>query len=122
MEEVFRTLINGKNSSDKINLLGSDVIELISAIKNFRTTIDNFFLIVMALCVFLMQCGFALLEAGSVRIKNTTNILLKNLLDSRKSLIYILPIKQMLLCKHVIWFFLYYLLSIFLNLNSDFIT
>ena len=29
-----------------------------------------------------LQCGFALLEAGSVRTKNTKNILLKNLLDA----------------------------------------
>lgn len=35
--------------------------------------------------VTVMQCGFAFLEAGSVRAKNCTNILTKNVLDSRKS-------------------------------------
>ena len=29
-----------------------------------------------------MQCGFALLEAGSVRLKNTKNILLKNVVNT----------------------------------------
>ncbi|KAI0566183.1 Ammonium Transporter [Gracilaria domingensis] len=32
--------------------------------------------------VFLMQCGFAMLTAGSVRTKNTKNVLLKNVLDA----------------------------------------
>ncbi|MDR1093757.1 MAG: ammonium transporter [Clostridiales bacterium] len=31
--------------------------------------------------VFLMQCGFAVLEAGLTRVKNTGNILMKNLMD-----------------------------------------
>lgn len=35
-----------------------------------------------AIFIFLMQLGFSLLEAGTVRFKNTRNIMLKNVLDT----------------------------------------
>ena len=48
----------------------------------FKADVDMWYLVVMGVLVFFMQSGFALLEAGSVRAKNTKNILMKNLLDA----------------------------------------
>jgi Amt family ammonium transporter len=43
---------------------------------------DTFYLIWAGVLVFFMQCGFAMIESGSIRSKNTKNILIKNLLDA----------------------------------------
>lgn len=44
--------------------------------------VNTFFLIYAASLVFFMQAGFAMLCAGSVRLKNLQNSMLKNLLDA----------------------------------------
>lgn len=52
--------------------------ELIAA----HTSLDVLFVLISAYLVFFMQAGFAMLTAGSVRTKNTKNVLLKNMLDA----------------------------------------
>jgi len=49
---------------------------------DFTQDVNTWYLCIMGFLVFFMQAGFALLEAGSVRAKNTKNILMKNLLDA----------------------------------------
>ncbi|EMS52137.1 Ammonium transporter 1 member 2 [Triticum urartu] len=46
------------------------------------TAIDSTYLLFSAYLVFAMQLGFAMLCAGSVRAKNTMNIMLTNVLDA----------------------------------------
>jgi Amt family ammonium transporter len=43
--------------------------------------LDNIFIFVAAVLVFLMQPGFALVEAGLTRAKNASNIMMKNIMD-----------------------------------------
>ncbi|KDP33351.1 hypothetical protein JCGZ_12900 [Jatropha curcas] len=47
-----------------------------------RYAVDNTYLLFSAYLVFSMQLGFAMLCAGSVRAKNTMNIMLTNVLDA----------------------------------------
>jgi Amt family ammonium transporter len=44
--------------------------------------LNTFYLMWAGALIFLMQAGFATLSAGSIRAKNVSNILLKNLLDA----------------------------------------
>ena len=43
--------------------------------------LSTVWVLIAAFLVFLMQCGFGMLEAGFIRAKNTCNILMKNFLD-----------------------------------------
>ncbi|SLM27820.1 hypothetical protein MTBBW1_1140010 [Desulfamplus magnetovallimortis] len=45
------------------------------------SVLDNFWVIVSSVLVFLMQPGFMCLESGMTRSKNSINVAIKNLAD-----------------------------------------
>ncbi|MDP3434835.1 MAG: ammonium transporter [Bacteroidota bacterium] len=54
---------------------------LAASAADMARSIDTLWVLVTAALVFFMQAGFALVEAGFTRSKNTVNILYKNLMD-----------------------------------------
>jgi Amt family ammonium transporter len=55
--------------------------DITSVVSDFAVSIDTVWILIAAVLVMLMQAGFALVEAGFTRTKNTANILMKNLMD-----------------------------------------
>ena len=54
---------------------------IIDAMGELATGINTVWMLLAAMLVFFMQPGFALVEAGFTRTKNTANILMKNFVD-----------------------------------------
>ena len=50
-------------------------------LQGLQIGIDNMWLLIAGFLVMFMQPGFAMVEAGFTRSKNTANILMKNLMD-----------------------------------------
>ncbi|ERN12936.1 hypothetical protein AMTR_s00050p00217780 [Amborella trichopoda] len=73
-------------SADLAPLLGANGTQAAALIcSQFAATtsaVDTTYLLFSAYLVFAMQLGFAMLCAGSVRAKNTMNIMLTNVLDA----------------------------------------
>ncbi len=55
--------------------------EVVARAAELGNALDTVWLLLGAMLVFIMQAGFALVESGFSRSKNTANILMKNLLD-----------------------------------------
>ncbi len=52
-----------------------------AAVAELGSALDTVWVLLAAMLVFIMQAGFAMVESGFARSKNTANILMKNLLD-----------------------------------------
>ncbi len=58
-----------------------ELVELAEVAVSSVSGLDTVWVLVAAMLVFFMQPGFALVEAGFTRSKNTANILMKNFID-----------------------------------------
>lgn len=61
--------------------IADHISTLESAFTEYAFSLNTVWVLIAAALVFFMQAGFALVEAGFTRSKNTTNILFKNLMD-----------------------------------------
>ena len=71
-------IIFADSIATKIDILSS---QLANTTSELTIGIDNMWLLVAGFLVMFMQPGFAMVEAGFTRSKNTANILMKNLMD-----------------------------------------
>lgn len=51
-------------------------------LQEIRLSLDSVWVVMGGILVFFMQAGFAMVESGSVRSKNTVNVLMKNYMDA----------------------------------------
>ena len=65
------------NQTQRPNDMGTDA----ESIAILGSNVNSIFLVIMGTIIIFMQAGFGFLEAGSIRAKNTTNILIKNFAD-----------------------------------------
>lgn len=72
----------GGNSTAAAQYLCNQFEAVSLQLTDAKSAIDSTYLLFSAYLVFAMQLGFAMLCAGSVRAKNTMNIMLTNVLDA----------------------------------------
>jgi ammonium transporter, Amt family len=58
-----------------------ETVDIVTSLAETAIAIDTIWVLIAAALVFWMQAGFAFVEAGFTRTKNTVNILMKNLID-----------------------------------------
>ena len=64
-----------------MNTTTENGVTMATELDTLKTNLNAMFLVIMGSIIIFMQAGFGFLEAGSIRAKNTTNILIKNFAD-----------------------------------------
>lgn len=77
--------MSGVNAT--LNSILSRLDKLETSVDDLASTSDEVWHITCAIFMILMQIGFAMLEAGSVRSKSSTNVLTKNVLNMAISIL-----------------------------------
>ncbi|MBN2709366.1 MAG: ammonium transporter [Calditrichaceae bacterium] len=73
---------NSISAQETIGTSGSGQADILAAADHtLQTNINILWTCIAAFLVFFMQAGFALVESGFTRAKNTVNIMMKNLMD-----------------------------------------
>ncbi|XP_057784557.1 ammonium transporter 1 member 2-like [Salvia miltiorrhiza] len=80
--DLLPLLGGSPNATAAATFLCSRFAAVSAKLSDATYAIDNTYLLFSAYLVFAMQLGFAMLCAGSVRAKNTMNIMLTNVLDA----------------------------------------
>ena len=67
---LFQILLSVRMSNsteEELRILSEKIMNFEKTVENLERENDKFFLVVIAIIIFFMQCGFAFLEAGSVQ-------------------------------------------------------
>ena len=68
-----------KNKTMNTLILNTLSLSLLTELEEYAFSLNTVWVLISAALVFFMQAGFALVEAGFTRAKNSANILFKNL-------------------------------------------
>ena len=74
IEEEVQVVVNGETTK-------ANIVRYLTEMEIFQYRGDVLWTCIAAFLVFLMQAGFAMVEAGFTRAKNAVNIMMKNILD-----------------------------------------